>query len=296
MQEEEARPQEDQVQQANKAKEERHVDAVLVADASLHDGDVQPVHNGAEEGHAVADGDAGLALVREVAPVLVALPGQVDAGDEDDAGQRGQHAGQLARAEGLDAHGGAEDERPHRRRRRQDRHGPDRGVLEARRGEVVGTEPEHAELEAQEARLAEGQLFGWGSLEARRVLDLHRAGGAVGPRAASASLLCVSVDIFVVVVVIFGPATEQAVLLVIGCLEHRGLPEERVAPRPPALLVFPALLINPQLHQLRPYPLHAMAPVVPHKQRYQTDGEDRGVDVHDKEGLVVGVVREDVAG
>lgn len=183
MQEEEARPQKDQVQQADEAKEQRHVDAVLVADPPLHDGHVQPVHNGAEEGHAVADGDAGLALVREVAPVLVALPGQVDAGDEDDAGQRGQHAGELARAEGLDAHGGAEDERPHRRRRRQDRDGPDGRVLEARRGEIVGAEPEHAELEAQEACLPEGELVGRRGLEAWSVLDMHRAGGAVASRA-----------------------------------------------------------------------------------------------------------------
>lgn len=105
--------------------------------------------------------------------------------------------------------------------------------------------------------------------------------------------------LLLIVIVVFGPAAEQAVLLVVGCLEHRGLPEERVAPRPPvpgALLVFPALLINPQLHQLRPHPLHAMAPVVPHEQRYQADGEDGGVYVHDEEGLVVGVVREDVAG
>ena len=241
VQEEESRPQDNQVQEANKAEEERHVDTVLVADAPLHDGDVQPVDDGAEEGHSVADGDAGLALVREAAAVLVAPAGQVDAGDEHDAGQRGQHAGQLARAEGLDAHGGAEDERPHRRRRRQDRHRPDRGVLEARRGEVVGAEPEHAELEAQEGRLAEGELVG-GLLEARRVLDLHRAGGAV---ARAAARFCV---LFVIFVVVLGPAAEQAVLLVVGCLEHRGPPEQRAPPRslvPTALIVFPSLLIHP---------------------------------------------------
>ena len=39
-----------------------------------------------------------------------------------------------------------------------------------------------------------------------------------------------------------------------------------------------------------------MALVVPHKQRDQTDGENGGIDVHDKERLVVCVVREDVAG
>lgn len=153
MQDEEQGPQQGNVEEADEAEEQGHVDAVLVADALLHDDDVEAVDDGADEGHGVADGDLPLALVGEVAAVVVVVGArQVDHGDEDDARERGQHADQLAHREPLDLHHGAEDQRPHAARRRQDRHAPHARVLQARRREVVGEEPQHAELEAQPRR------------------------------------------------------------------------------------------------------------------------------------------------
>lgn len=159
MQDDEARPQEEDVEEADKAEEERHADPILVADPELHDGDVQSVDDGARKGHAVAYEDLHLALVREVPAVLVALTRQVDGADEHDAGEGCEHAGELAYRESLDSHQGAEDQRPHGRRGRQDGDAPDRRVGQGGRGQVVGQEPEHAELEAEPGRLTQRQLL-----------------------------------------------------------------------------------------------------------------------------------------
>ena len=131
MQDEEARPEQKEVEQTHQPKKERHVDTILVADPPLHDGDVEAVYDGADKRHGVANGNLRLRLVREVAAVLVAGARQVHRRDEHDAHQAGQHAHQLAVREALDAHDGAEDERPDAAGRRQDRHAADARVLEA---------------------------------------------------------------------------------------------------------------------------------------------------------------------
>lgn len=63
--EDETRPEQEKVEEADEAEEKGHVDAGFVADLLLHDDRVDAVHDGAEGGHCVAEGDFGGGFVRE---------------------------------------------------------------------------------------------------------------------------------------------------------------------------------------------------------------------------------------
>jgi hypothetical protein len=57
---EKSRPQEGNVEKPNQAKEQWHVDAVLIANAFLHDDSVEAVHYGASKGHGIPNCDLSL--------------------------------------------------------------------------------------------------------------------------------------------------------------------------------------------------------------------------------------------
>lgn len=159
MQDEEQRPQQYQVKHTNKPKEELHVHFILVPDPPLHHRHIQTVDDSTQKRHRITNRNLRGRLVWERPSALVAPAGQIHGRDEHDPNERGPDPEKLGGREALYAEQGAEYKRPYTARRREDRDARDARVLETCRGEVVCQEPEHAELEAQNGRLAETQLI-----------------------------------------------------------------------------------------------------------------------------------------
>lgn len=86
---------------------------------------------------------------------------EVSVGDKDDANEGGKDAEELAEGESLSVGAGADEERPDRGGRGEDRGGSDGGVLEAGHGEVVGGEPEDTECKGQASRWDEPKVDLW---------------------------------------------------------------------------------------------------------------------------------------
>lgn len=95
----------------------------------------------------------------ERSPVLVTRARHVHGRNEYDTGERSSHAEELWCREALDSAERAENERPHTTCRCQDRNAGNARVLQAGRGEVVGEEPEHTELKAQNRGFVKSQLL-----------------------------------------------------------------------------------------------------------------------------------------
>lgn len=148
VQDEKARPEEEDVQEADQAEEEGHVDAGFVADARFHEHRVDAVHDGAHEREAVADGELPGGFFGKVAAVVgvVVAAAEVDGADEGDAGEGGEDGEQFAECEALDAQEGAEEEGEDAAGAGEDGAGGDGRVFEAGGDEVVGCEPEEAEF------------------------------------------------------------------------------------------------------------------------------------------------------
>lgn len=75
MQNDEPRPEKGDVEDPDQTEEDRHVDARLVVDLLLQDDRVDAVHDGAEAGHGVSQGDLARALCREFTVIAVACGG-----------------------------------------------------------------------------------------------------------------------------------------------------------------------------------------------------------------------------
>lgn len=73
MQDEEAGPEEDHVEETDQAKKQGHIDAVLVSAAFLHHHRVEPIHDRTSKRHDVANGDLGLGFVGKVPAVRVVV-------------------------------------------------------------------------------------------------------------------------------------------------------------------------------------------------------------------------------
>jgi len=157
MQDEKARPQHEHVPQTDEAEKQRHADPPLVSDALLHHDGVGAVQHGRDQGHAVAEGDFARRLVREGSPVFVVVAAEVDGRDEDDAGERGEHAQQFPNGEFFDGEDCAEQQGEDAAGAGQDGAGCDGRVFQAGGHKVVRQEPQQAELQTQPGRLAERQ-------------------------------------------------------------------------------------------------------------------------------------------
>lgn len=147
MQHDEEGPEQQHVPQPDEAEKQGHVDAALVAEAVLHHDGVAAVGDGADEGEDVADGDLRRRFVWERASVLVRVAGDVDAGDEGYAGERGEDADEFADGEFLDGVEGADEQGPDAGCGCENRGGCDGRVVQASGDEVVCREPEEAEGE-----------------------------------------------------------------------------------------------------------------------------------------------------
>ena len=83
VQDDQPRPEEEGVIQADEPEEQRHVNAVLIAHTLLHEDGIDTIHDRATERHRIAEGDLGVGFMRESTSVLVVIfAGEVDGGDQ----------------------------------------------------------------------------------------------------------------------------------------------------------------------------------------------------------------------
>ena len=75
MQNDESRPEKGDVEDPDQTEEDRHVDARFIVYLLLQDDRVDAVHDGAEAGHGVSQGDLSRTLRREFAVIAIACGG-----------------------------------------------------------------------------------------------------------------------------------------------------------------------------------------------------------------------------
>jgi hypothetical protein len=75
MQYDKSRPKQKQINKADQTKEKLHVDSGFVPDLLFQNDRVNPVHDCAESGHGVAEGNLGGAFVRKPAVAAVVCRG-----------------------------------------------------------------------------------------------------------------------------------------------------------------------------------------------------------------------------
>lgn len=103
MQDDETRPEREDVEEADETEEQGHVDSALVSDTLLHQNGIQAVDGGAGEREGIAESELGVRLVGKGATILVVFARQVHRGYHDDAGHGSQDSDKLAERKGLDA-------------------------------------------------------------------------------------------------------------------------------------------------------------------------------------------------
>lgn len=119
MEDYEAWPEQEHVEETDEAEEELHVDAGLVADLSFKDDRIDAVHYCAERCHCITQRNLPGGFGRESAAAVaviscVALGArEVDAGYENDANQGCDDTGEFADCESFDPKNGPEDESPY---------------------------------------------------------------------------------------------------------------------------------------------------------------------------------------